>query len=108
MNEEMRRNMDFIVKQQARFSAHLEQLEEERVRDRPRLAEVEKSFQRLVALLEIQESRLDRSEARLDKVEFNTRALESSMTALANAEARTDERLRALIEAVMQDRNNRS
>jgi anti-sigma-K factor RskA len=52
-DEERRRTMEFILEQQAQFAANIQrheenfrQLEEERIRDRPRLARVEESFQR--------------------------------------------------------------
>ena len=46
-DEQMRRTMEFIVEQQAQMAGHLQQLEEERIRDRPRMASLEQSFQRL-------------------------------------------------------------
>jgi len=114
-DEHMRRTMEFIVEQQAQFAAGMQRLEEgfqrhekERKRDRPRLARLEKSFQRVVELLEIQESRLDRAEFDTTAVERRTSALETSMTALANAQAHADERLSALIDVVMQDRGKGS
>ena len=110
-NEDRQRTMDFILQQQARFAAHLEQLEEERIRERPLQAELKKSFQKVVDLLGIQESRLDRSEAILERVGFDssavearTTALETNMAALAAAQKHADDRLSALIDVVMQDR----
>jgi hypothetical protein len=96
--------MDFILQQQAQSAASIQRLEEERIRDRPRQAELEKSFQVVVQLLQIQESRVDRVEFDTAAVESRTSALESSMTALAKAQAHADERLSALIDVVMQDR----
>ena len=114
-NEDRQRTMDFILQQQAKFAASIERLEEERIRDQPRQAELQKSFQVVVELLKIQESRLDRSESRLDRVEFkadvleaNTIALQTSMNALAHAQKHADERLSALIDIVMQDRGRSS
>jgi chromosome segregation ATPase len=115
MNENMRRNMEFIVEQQAKFAASMERLEEERVKDQPRQAELQKSFQTVVELLRIQESRLDRSKIRLDRAEFDiagvaqrTKTLEVNMAALAAAQAHADERLSALINIVMEDRGRAS
>jgi hypothetical protein len=68
-NEEMRRTMEFIVEQQAQFAANLQRAEEERVRDKPGLARLEGAFQRLVALCENMDGRLDGADARLDKLE---------------------------------------
>ena len=108
MNEEMRRNMEFIVEQQARFAASIQRLEEERIRDQPRLASLEKSFQRVVELLEIQESRLDRLEFKTGSLETRSSALETNMAALAAAQTHADQRLSALIDIVMQDRGRSS
>ena len=107
-NEDMRRNMEFIVEHQARFAAHLEQLEEERVRDRPRLASLEKSFQRVVELLAIQESRIDRVEFKASSLGSRSGVLETNMAALLAAQAHADERLSALINMVMDDRGRLS
>jgi hypothetical protein len=124
--------MDFILQQQAQFAASIQRLEEERIRDRPRQAELQESFQVVVELLKIQESRLDRSEVRLDtsearldtsearlhRVEFDTVAIEArtatietnmatlqtSMAALAVSQAHADERLSTLIEIVSRGR----
>lgn len=49
-NEEIQRNMEFIVEQQAQFWASIQRLEEERRRDAPRLARLEESLQVLVQL----------------------------------------------------------
>jgi len=114
-NEDRQRTMDFILQQQAQFAASIQRLEEsferreeERIRDRPRQAELEKSFQRVVQLLEIQESRLDRVEPDTVAVERRTSALETNMAALAVAQAHADERLSALIDIVRQDRGRSS
>src|ERR1043165_62884 len=108
MNENIRRNMEFIVEQQARFAARLERLEEERIRDKPRQAELQKSFQTVVELLKIQESRLDRVEFKTDVLKTKNTALETNMAALAAAQAHADQRLSALIDIVMQDRGGAS
>ena len=107
-DEDRQRTMDFILQQQAKFAASIERLEEERVRDRPRLARLEESFHTVVELLKIQESRLDRVEFRTDMLETKNSALETNMAALAVAQAHADERLSALIDIVMQDRGRAS
>lgn len=103
-NEDRQRTMDFILQQQAKFAAHLERLEEERIRDRPRLASLEKSFQLVVDLLAIQESRIDRVEFQTSALETKSDALEINMAALLAAQAHADERLSALINIVIEDR----
>jgi len=107
-NEEMRRTMEFVVEQQAQFAANFQRAEEERVRDKPRLARLEDSFQRLVTLCEITDARLDMTDTRLDRLEANESALEANMSRLAAAQAHADERLSALIDIVREDRNGKS
>jgi chromosome segregation ATPase len=93
-NEDRQRTIEFILQQQAQVSAsiqrheeYIKQLEEERLRDRPRQAELQESFQVVVELLKIQESRLDRSEVRLDTSEAR---LDTSEARLDTSEARLD------------------
>ena len=114
-NEEMQRTMEFIVEQQAQFAVTIQRLEEERIRDKPRLARLEESFQRLIALCEITDARLDRLESSTDALQTSTdtlqsrtSALEINMTRLAAAQAHADERLSALIDIVREDRNDKS
>ena len=107
-NEELKRTMEFIVEQQAQFAVNIQRFEEERIHDRPRLVRLEDSFQRLVALSEITDARLDRLESKTDDLESSTSTLESNMSRLAAAQAHADERLSALIDIVREDRNGKS
>jgi hypothetical protein len=107
-NEERQRTIDFILQQQAKTAASIQRLEEERIRDQPRQAELQKSFQTVVELLKIQESRLDRVEFKTDVLETRSTHLETNMAALAAAQAHADQRLSALIDVVMQDRGRSS
>jgi hypothetical protein len=50
-NDEIQRTMEFILVQQAQFAANIQQLQEERRRDNPRLVRLEESFQLLVQLV---------------------------------------------------------
>ena len=59
-NEEMQRTMEFIVEQQAQFAANIQRLQEERIRDTPRITRLEESFQLLVRLAENSDLRMDR------------------------------------------------
>lgn len=104
-NEERRRLMEFILEHQAQFAASIQRhdenfqrLEEERIRDRPRLAELEKSFQQLVRLEQIVDSRLDRLELTTaaqeaksvsfeDSVQRLTRLVENTRAKLARLES---------------------
>ena len=107
-NEDRQRTMDFILQQQAKTAASIQRLEEERIRDQPRQAELQKSFQTVVELLKIQESRVDRVEVKTDVLETRSTHLETNMAALAAAQAHADQRLSALIDIVMQDRGRSS
>jgi len=78
-NEEMRRTMEFIVEQQAQFAASIQRADEERARDQPRLARLEDSFQRLVALCENVDARLDTTDGRLDATDARLERLEVKM-----------------------------
>ena len=114
-NEEMQRAMEFIIEHQAQFAASIQRLQEERLRDAPRLARLEESFQLLVQLAQATDSRLDSVEARLDQAdnrldqgEVKMSLLETNMAALAAAQAHSDERLSALIDIVREGRNGRA
>jgi len=107
-NEDRQRTMEFILEQQAQFAVNIQRLEEsvqrieeERIRDRPRLARLEESFLYLVEWNRTVDSRLDRSESK-------TSVLETNMATLAAAQAHADERLSALIDIVRRDRENNS
>ena len=82
-NEERRRTMEFIVEQQAQFAANIQQheenfrrMEEERIRDRPRMAELEKSFKILVDLCRIHDIRVDDVESRTTSLEEAVQVLD--------------------------------
>ena len=100
-NEEIQRTMQFILEQQAQFAANIQRLQEERIRDNPRLTRLEESFQVLVRLAE-------HTDTRMDRLESGASALEANMAALAAAQTHTDERLSALIDIVREGRNGRS
>jgi glycine cleavage system regulatory protein len=107
-NEEIQRTMEFILGQQAQFAANIHLLQEERIRDSPRLTRLEESFQLLVRVAESTDTRLDRLESNTSAVEANMAGLEASMAALVAAQTHTDERLSALIDIVREDRNGKS
>ncbi len=107
-NEEMHRTMEFIIEQQAQFAANIQRLQEERIRDKPRLTRLEESFQLLVQLAQITDTRLDRLESTTVTIESTTSTLESNMAALAAAQAHADQRLSALIDIVREGQNGKS
>lgn len=99
-NEEIQRTMEFILEHQAQFAANIQRLQEERIRDNPRLTRLEESFQLLVRLAETTDTRLDR-------LESSTSTLETNMAALAAAQTHTDEQLSVLIDIVREGRNGK-
>jgi len=107
-NEEMHRTMEFIIVQQAQFAANIQRLQEERIQDNPRLTRLEESFQLLVQLAQITDTRLDRLESTTVTIESTTSTLESNMAALAAAQTHADQRLSALIDIVREGRNGKS
>jgi hypothetical protein len=108
INEEMRKTMEFILKQQAQFAVNIQRLQEEQLRDRPRLARLEDSFKLLVELAETSDTRMDATDTRLNTLEINMAKLGASMATLAESQAHSDARLSALIDIVREDRNGRS
>jgi len=107
-NEERHRTMEFIIVQQAQFAANIQRLQEERIQDNPRLTRLEESFQLLVQLAQITDTRLDRLESTTVTIESTTSTLESNMAALAAAQTHADQRLSALIDIVREGRNGKS
>ena len=99
--EEMQKTMEFILEQQAQFAVNIQRLEEERLRDHPRLTRLEESFQLLVQLAQT-------TDTRFDTLESNMVTLESNMTALAAAQVHSEQRLGALIDIVREGRNGKS
>ena len=100
-NEEMQKTMEFILEQQAQFAVNIQRLQEERIRDHPRLTRLEESFQLLVQLALTTDTRFDTGES-------NMATLESNMAALAAAQAHSEQRLSALIDIVRESRNGKS
>ena len=100
-NEEMQKTMEFILEHQAQFAVSIQRLQEERVRDQPRLIRLEESFHLLVQLAQ-------NTDARFDSLESNMVQLESYMVALAAAQTQSEERLSALIDIMREQRNGKS
>ena len=89
-------------------ASNIQRLQQERIRDTPRLTRLEESFQLLVRLAETTDTRLDRLESNANARDADMTALETNMTALAAAQTHADERLSALIDIVREDRNGKS
>ena len=111
-NEEIQQTIEFILGQQAQFAANIQRLQEERIRDNPRLTRLEESFQLLVRLAENSDTRLDKLESSTsaleNRLESSASTLEANMAALAAAQTHTDERLGTLIDIVREGRNGKS
>ena len=81
-NDEMQKTMEFILAQQAQFAVNIQRLQEEQLRDKPRLARLEDSFQLLVELAESSDTRLDATDTHLNTLEANMVKLEATMAIL--------------------------
>jgi hypothetical protein len=78
-NDELKRTMEFIVEQQAQFAANIQRFQYDQLRDRPRLARLEDSFQILVKLAEASDARMDSTDTRDDVIEENVVKHEANM-----------------------------
>ena len=84
-NEEMQKTIEFILEHQAQFITRME-------RDEGRLTRLEDAFATLVNIARI-------TDERLEVVELGITTLTEKMTALAEAQARTDTKMGELAEA---------
>lgn len=89
-NDERKRMMEFILEQQAQFAANIQQhdenfrrMEEERLRDGPRMAELPESFRTLVELSIKYDERLDSLDSSTSALERKTLSLEDAHRKLA-------------------------
>jgi adenine deaminase len=99
-NEEMEKTMQFILEQQAQFTANFQRIEaarekdeEARKRDSARITRLEESFQLLVQLAQNHDERL----VTLAEAQIRT---SEQIAAMSERTAETDERLNALIAVV--------
>ena len=100
-NEEMQKTMEFILGQQAQFAVNIQRLQEQQLRETPRLTRLEDSFQLLVQLAENTDSRLVDLESRSARLEINAEAfaeglkdVNAKINVLVDSQIRTDEHLR--------------
>jgi hypothetical protein len=82
-DEERQRLMEFILEQQAQLNASVQQLDEERIRERPRMAELRESFKTLVQLSIKYDERLDTLDSSTGALERKTLSLEDAHKQLA-------------------------
>jgi hypothetical protein len=99
-DEERRRMMEFILEQQAQFAANIQQhdenfrrMEEERIRERPRWAELRESFQTLVQLTIKYDERLDTLDSSTAALERKTLSFEEASRLLARLVEKNTTRL---------------
>jgi predicted HTH transcriptional regulator len=92
-NEEMEKTMQFILEQQAQFTANFQKMEETRRMDSARTTRLEESFQLLVQLAQSHDERL----VALAEAQMRTN---EQIAAVNERTAETDERLNALIAIV--------
>jgi phage shock protein A len=106
-NEEMEKTMQFILEQQARFTANFQRIEEAREKDSARIKRLEESFQLLVQLAQNHDERLAtltetqiRTSEQIAATDERIAATHERIAAINERTAETDERLNALIAVV--------
>ena len=99
-DEERKRMMEFILEQQAQFAANIQQhnenfrrMEEERLRDAPRMAELRESFKTLVELSIKYDDRLDALDSSTGALERKMLSFEEAQRALARLVEKNTARL---------------
>ena len=111
-NDDMQRKMDFIVNQQAQFSADIQQLKELHVEAEQRMTRAEQRVTRIedivLRLANIVETAANSTETGFTKLTAAQTLLETRMAEIAESQSHTDQRLNALIDIVREDRNGRN
>ena len=92
-NEEMQRKMEFIIEQQAQFAVNIQRLEEAQTNAEARMTRLEGAVVGIVGLID----RIIKAQERTDE---NVAELAKQVLVIAEAQARTDERLNTLITVV--------
>lgn len=95
-NEEMQKTMEFILEQQAQFAVNIQRLQEERLRDHPRLIRLEESFQLVVQLAQTSDTRFDTLELNMVRDRPRLTRLEESFQLLVQLAQNADTRLDTL------------
>ncbi len=97
-NDETQRKMDFIVNQQAQFSADIQRLKELHTQAEERLTRIEDVVLRLANFTETGFTKLTAAQTLLD----------TRMAELAESQAHTEQKLNALIDIIREQRNGGS
>jgi chromosome segregation ATPase len=99
-NEDLQRQIDFMVNQQAQFSSDIQALKELHSQAEKRMTSFENVFLRLGnGLVNLTD--------RVAEIAVAQTHLDTRMAELAESQVHTDQRLNALIDIVMADRNGR-
>ncbi|HEY0077852.1 MAG TPA: hypothetical protein VGB73_04335 [Pyrinomonadaceae bacterium] len=112
-NEEMQRKMDFIVEQQAQFSADIQELKQLHVLADARMTRMEnvvvnlanQTEARFTSIMELMQQGFTTLTARVTEIAEAQKTLAESQTALTEAQAHTDQRLNVLIDIISERRN---
>ncbi len=101
-NDETQRKMDFIVNQQAQFSADIQRLKELHTQAEERLTRIEGVVLRLANFTENGFTKLTAAQTNLTNAQT---FLDTRMAELAESQAHTDQKLNALIDIIREQRN---
>ncbi|OLE54792.1 MAG: hypothetical protein AUG51_06720 [Acidobacteria bacterium 13_1_20CM_3_53_8] len=107
-DEEMRKKMEFIVKQGAKFRADMQKLKERHAEAEARMRVSDESLTRIesvVARLEITTEGI--SAAATEKTEKSFASLDEKLAALAESQERTGRKLDALIKSIQEERRKK-
>jgi len=101
-NDDIERKIEFIVNQQAQFSADIIELKELHVKAEARMTNLENAVLRLVDVVETGFVALTQ---RMNDLVTGQELLDTRMAELAESQTHTDQRLNALIDIVREGRN---
>lgn len=108
-NDETQRKMDFIVEQQAQFSADIQRLKELHSQAEERLTKIESVVLRLANFTEKGFTNLAAAQTNLTNAQTDlTNAqtlLDTRMAELAESQTHTDQKLNAVIDIIRDQRN---
>jgi hypothetical protein len=101
-NDDIERKIEFIVNQQAQFSADIIELKELHLKAEARMTNLENAVLRLVDVVETGFVALTQ---RMNDLVTGQELLDTRMAELAESQTHTDQRLNALIDIVREGRN---
>jgi predicted nucleic acid-binding Zn-ribbon protein len=107
--EETQRNMDFIVRQQAQFTADMQQLRESQARAEQRWSQTAEGIGALLAIAQLHDGQIAALEKTTTRLAESQAKTDAQMTETDRRMAETDERINALIntvERIISERRN--